>query len=54
MEKPPCYVAQGANKVRRLKKAIYGPKQSPRAWFEKCSITISGIDQCHSDHFVFI
>ena len=37
-------------------KAIYGLKQSPRAWFEKFSITISGIDfqRCHSDHSVFI
>jgi len=29
---------------------------SPWAWFEKFSITISGIDfyRCHSDHSVFV
>ena len=55
MEQPPGYVAQGKTKVYRLKKAIYELKQSPRAWFEKFSLTISGIGfcQCHSDHSVF-
>ena len=39
-----------------LKKTIYGLKQSPRAWFEKFNITISGIGfhRCHSDHYVFV
>jgi len=56
MEQPPGYVAQGETKVCRLKKTIYGLKQSPKAWFEKFSLTISGIDfrWCHSDHSVFI
>ena len=51
MKQPPSYVAQGENKVCRLKKAIYGLKQSPRAWFEKFNITISdiGFHQCQSD-----
>jgi len=44
MEQPPDYVAQGETKVCRLKKAIYGLKQSPKVWFEKFSLTISGID----------
>ena len=44
MEQPPGYVAQGENKVCRLKKTIYGLKQSPRVWFEKFRITISSID----------
>ena len=36
MEQPPGYVAQGeSSKVCRLRKAIYGLKQSPRAWFVK-------------------
>ena len=56
MEQPPGYVAQREHKVCRLKKAIYGLKQSLRAWFEKFSITISGIGfhRCHSDHSVFV
>ena len=31
MEQPPGYVAQGENKICRLKKAMHGLKQSPRA-----------------------
>ena len=50
-EQPPGYVAR---RIKcRLNKAIYGLKQSSRAWYEKFSITISGIDfhKCHSDFF---
>ena len=56
MEQPPGYVAQGENTVCKLKKAIYGLKQSPRAWFEKFSTAISGVGfkRCQSDHSVFI
>jgi len=56
MEQPLDYVAQGETKVCRLKKAVYGLKKSPKTWFEKFSLTISGIDfrQCHSDHSVFV
>ena len=46
----------GETKVCRIKKAIYGLKQSPWAWFEKFSFTISGISfhRCHSDYSVFV
>ena len=56
IEQSPSYVSQGENKACRLKKAIYGFKQSPQAWFEKFSIIISdnGFHSCHSDLFVFI
>ena len=38
MEQPPGYVAQGESSLMcLLKKAIYGLKQSPRAWFHKLS-----------------
>ena len=38
MEQPPGYVAQGeSSEVCLLKKAIYGLKKSPRAWFHKFS-----------------
>jgi len=35
---------------------MYGLKQSPRAWFEKFSMVISGIGfaRYHSDHSVFV
>ena len=50
------YVAEGENKVSRLRKVIYEFKESPRAWFEKFSIIISGIDfhRYHSDHYAFV
>ena len=38
MEQPPRFVAQGEiGKVCRLRKSLYGLKQSPRAWFDKFS-----------------
>ena len=42
--------------VCHLKKAIYGLKQSPRAWFKKFGIIISGIGfhWCYSNHSVFL
>ena len=39
----------------RLHKAIYGLKQSPKAWFGKFSEVVLkfGLRRCHSDHSVF-
>ena len=57
MEQPPGYVAQGeSHMVCRLKKAIYGLKQSPRAWFDKFSTVASayGLKRTTSDHSVFV
>ena len=57
MEQPPRYVAQGeSHMVCRLKKAIYGLKQSPRAWFDKFSTVVSayGLKRTTSDHSVFV
>ena len=56
IEQPPGFVVQGEfGKVCRLHKAIYGLKQSPRAWFGKFSEVVLkfGLRRCHSDHSVF-
>jgi len=56
MKQPPGYVVEGENMVCKLKKAIYGLKQSPLVWFEKFSRVASegGFQKCHSNHSVFI
>src|SRR4051812_32810132 len=56
MEQPPRYVVQGEKIVCSLKKAIYGLKQSYRAWFEKFSDIASkrSFQRCTIDHSVFL
>ncbi|KAL0368883.1 UNVERIFIED_CONTAM: Retrovirus-related Pol polyprotein from transposon RE1 [Sesamum calycinum] len=58
MEQPPGYVARGEKQrmVCKLKKAIYGLKQSPKAWFDKFSRIIGefGFSRCQVDHSVFV
>ena len=57
IEQPSGYVAQGeSHKVCRLKKVIYGLKQSPRAWFDKFSQVASlyGLKRTSSDHLIFV
>ena len=48
----PCDV----RKVCKLKKSLYGLKQSPRAWFERFSKSMKtfGYRQSNSDHTLFI
>ena len=56
MEQPPGFVAQGEiGRVCRLRKPLYGLKQSPRAWFGKFSEVIEnfGMQKSKSDHSVF-
>nr|XP_016490484.1 PREDICTED: uncharacterized protein LOC107810237 [Nicotiana tabacum] len=47
---------QSQEKVCRLKKTLYGLKQSPRAWFDRfCKVMISfGYQQSNVDHTLFI
>lgn len=57
MEIPPVYdPTSGSNKVCRLNKAIYGLKQSPRAWFGRLThVMVSlGYKQSQGDHTLFI
>ncbi|RVW52456.1 Retrovirus-related Pol polyprotein from transposon RE1 [Vitis vinifera] len=44
------------NKVCRLRKSLYGLKQSPRAWFERFTKVVKGYGfvQCQSNHTLFV
>ena len=56
MEQLPRFVAHGEiGKVCRLRKSLYGLKQSPRAWFSKFSQVVEkfGLQKSKSDHSVF-
>jgi hypothetical protein len=56
MEVPPGMVAAGnGGKVCKLKRALYGLKQSPRAWFDRFRRVVCdmGYGQCNGDHTVF-
>ena len=56
MEQTPRFVAQGEiGRVCRLRKSLYGLKQSPCAWFGKFNQAIEefGMHKSKSDQFVF-
>ena len=56
MEQPPGFVAQGeSGLVGKLRRSLYGPKQSPRAWFSRFSSVVQkyGMNQSTTDHFIF-
>ncbi|RVW79787.1 Retrovirus-related Pol polyprotein from transposon RE1 [Vitis vinifera] len=56
MEQPPGFVAQGeSGLVCRLRRSLYGLKQSPRAWFDRFSSVVQefGMLRSTSDHSVF-
>ena len=56
MEQPPEFVAQGEiGRVYRIRKSLYGLKQSLHAWFGKFSEVIEkfGMQKSKSDHYVF-
>ena len=58
MELPPGCIMQikGSTKVYRLKKSLYGLKQSPRAWFGRFTNFMKsiGYKQSNSDHTLFL
>jgi hypothetical protein len=55
MEQPPGYVQNESNLVCRLKKSLYGLKQSPRSWYAKIDsfLIATGFSRCHSDPVVY-
>ena len=58
MELPPGikHSSSEKNEVCKLKKSLYGLKQSPRAWFGRFSSVMKafGYKQSNSDHILFI
>jgi hypothetical protein len=57
MDIPPGFeTSENANKVCKLKKSLYGLKQSPRAWFDRFTKVVkkSGYIQCQTDHTMFL
>lgn len=57
MKIPPGFETPGTkNQVCKLKRSLYGLKQSPRAWFERFTRVIQqqGYSQCQTDHTLFV
>ena len=57
MEVPPGFCGKfGEGQVCRLRKILYGLKQSPRVWFGRFCQTMfkHGFKQSHSDHTLFL
>lgn len=57
MNVPPGFESEATvNKVYKLKKSLYGLKQSPRAWFHRFTKVLKDNEylQCQSDHTMFI
>lgn len=55
MEPPPGFTEKFGSKVCRLKRSLYGLKQSPRAWFERFTkfVKSQGYSQGQADHTLF-
>ena len=54
----PPRLENGSNRnlVCKLKKSLYGLKQSPRAWFDRfaSTLTANGYLQCQAEHTLFV
>ena len=56
MEQPPGFVAHGEfENIYRLRRSLYGLKQSPRDWFGRFSEVVQkfGMQKSKCDHLVF-
>ena len=56
MDSPFGFEGRFQSRVFKLKKSLYGLKQSPRAWFEKFPRLVKdqGYAQAQSDHTMFV
>ena len=56
MNAPPGFEDKFGGKVCKLKKSLYGVKQSPRAWLERFTSFVrkEGYSQGQSDHTMFV
>jgi hypothetical protein len=57
MDQPPGFVQEGqSHLVCKLKKTLYGLKQSSRAWYEKIHLffTKEGFIRSHADHSLYV
>lgn len=56
MASPPGFSKSFGSQVCRLRKSLYGLKQSPKAWFDRFTKCVRGLgyNQGHSDHTLFI
>jgi hypothetical protein len=52
---PGFATSQAAGKVGKLKRSLYGLKQSLRVWFDRFRLVVygTGYKQCNEDHTVF-
>lgn len=55
MKLPPGFTSTSPNKVCRLRKSLYGLRQSPRNWFAKLTSALRryGFQQSHANHTLF-
>jgi hypothetical protein len=56
VEQPLGYQSNNGNKVYKLKKALYGLRQAPRAWYSKIESYFSQeqFEKCPSEHTLFV
>ena len=57
VEVPRGYEQEWKDQICRLRRALYGLKQSPRLWYERLSnflLTKLGLHRLHADHSIFV
>jgi hypothetical protein len=56
VDQPQGYQKGGKNEVYKLKKALYGLRQAPRAWYSKIEgyFNQEGFEKCPHEHTLFV